>query len=95
MKPAHQSPVQFTPVEGTPVPYTKSGCPTGALPDNKKQYCYRLGTPALEQKVVNADVAVDPSTAAMIVQAQFPNDDFVNKVASRYVGKQGRDRRRR
>jgi len=53
------------------------------------QLCYILGPTVLTGKAVGkANAAIDPSTASWIVQVTFKNDDFVNKVATPYVGKQ-------
>jgi preprotein translocase subunit SecD len=51
--------------------------------------CYVLGPTLMTGRDIHSATAVvDPSSASWIVQVNFKNDDFVNKVAGPKVGKQ-------
>ena len=59
------------------------------LPDTKNAVCFVLGPTILTgRNVGTADAIVNPSTAAWEVNVHFKNNDFVEKVATPYVGKQ-------
>jgi len=59
------------------------------LPDKDKQFCYLLGPTILTgRNIGKAEAIVNQSSAAWQVDVTFKNDDFVNKVAKPFVGKQ-------
>ncbi len=59
------------------------------LADRQKTVCYFLGPTLLTgEHVSGADVVVSPTTAAWEINIHFGNDDFVNKIVARYVGRQ-------
>jgi preprotein translocase subunit SecD len=59
------------------------------LADRKKAACYLLGPLVLTGRGIDtATAVVDPTTSTWIVNIHFTNDDFVEKVARPYVGKQ-------
>jgi preprotein translocase subunit SecD len=59
------------------------------LPDKDKTACYLLGPTIMTgRNVGKAQAIVNPSSAAWEVDVTFKNDDFVNKIAKPYVGKQ-------
>jgi preprotein translocase subunit SecD len=59
------------------------------LPDKDKLYCYLLGPTILTgRNIGSATAVVNTSSGAWQVDVTFKNDDFVNKIAKQYVGKQ-------
>jgi preprotein translocase subunit SecD len=58
------------------------------LPDSKNTICYALGPTILTgRNVGSAEAIVNPTSAAWEVNVHFKNNDFVQKVATPYVGK--------
>jgi preprotein translocase subunit SecD len=59
------------------------------LPDKDKVFCYLLGPTILTgRNIGSANAVVNSSSGTWQVDTTFDNDDFVNKVAKEYVGKQ-------
>ncbi len=58
------------------------------LRDRKKTVCYVLGPALLTARdIASADATTDPTTGAWQVSVHFSNDDFVNTIGLRMVGK--------
>ena len=57
------------------------------LPSIDKKTCYVVGPDIMTAKVVKADPVVSPSTASVVVDVTFANDDFRDKIAKNYVGR--------